>query len=217
MILFTYLIKMVGQIYTDIADQLILNVDLQLSVPGNSNVQETDDIYIIVDNELLNGAKIEIEYEIMAYALNGIAGLTITDFVADTGLGFDPKEKLLTEDKTNEELGWTTCEEGVETSFSPDENGGNMPSGLSKKIVLSKIISNNDENAYVNTARCSTASYGVGQSSATIFRRDVQSEYVIIIPPTGKNYIVFGIVTVLVGLILIIFFISKKRKAKKLF
>lgn len=216
MILFTCLIKMVGQIYTDIADQLTLNVDLQLSVPGNSNVQETDDIYIIVDNELLNGAKIEVEYEIMAYALNGIAGLTITDYVADTGLAFDPKAKLLTEDKTNEELGWTTCEEGVTTSFSPDENGGNMPSGLSKKIVLSKIISNNDENAYVNTALCSTDSYGVGQNSASTFRRLVQSEYVIIIPPTGKNYIVIGIITALVGLILIIFFIGKKRKAKKL-
>lgn len=210
---FTYFKKMDGQIYTDIVDQLVLNINPSLTVSGNGEVQTTDNIFMILDNELVQGAKLEIEYEITAYALNGVAGLTITDYVADSGLAYDPNSKLLTEDKTNEEIGWKYGDNGtVIATF--DSNGGNMPSNTGKKIVLSKLLSTNDDTVYENTALCGTSSYGVGQTTASTLNRLVQSESVVIIPPTGENHII-EIAIALLGFILIVFLIIKKIKAKK--
>ena len=175
-------------------------------------MQVTDSIYLILENELAHGAKIEIEYEITAYALNGISGLTITDYVGDTGLDYDPEAKLLTEDRTNEEVGWKVNSEGVTTTFSSGDSGGSMPSSISKKIVLSKLISTNDDNVYINTAVCSTASYGVGQSVASTFKREVTSEAVTIIPPTGENYVIIIAIASFVILIIILTTIKIKTR-----
>ena len=69
--------------YTIIVDQLVVNNDPLLSASGNGSVQALDDIYIILDNELTYGAKIEIEYEIEAYALNGLVEANIIDLVSE--------------------------------------------------------------------------------------------------------------------------------------
>ena len=60
---YTYLI-ILGQIYNDIVDQLTLYNNPLLSTTETSGVQILDNIYLIIDNELVYGSKIEIEYEI---------------------------------------------------------------------------------------------------------------------------------------------------------
>lgn len=227
-----------GQIYTDLTDQLVLNIDPWLEVTNTNNVQVTDEIHLIVDNELLHGALLEIEYEITTYALNGIVDANITDYVGETGMVYDPDAHLLTENLTNKDIGWKETEEGVtysatyeeddsedviieianseENKESNDSNvGQNLPTSVGKKIVLSKLISTNDRNIYVNTAVCGSSSYGVGEDSATSYRRTVKSEYVRIIPPTGtvnKPIILITIISVIIICVVVIFLIIKKRK-----
>ena len=180
-------------------------------------MQALDDIYIILDNELTYGAKIEIEYEIEAYALNGLVEANITDLVSESGLSFDPNAKLLTEDRTNADYGWEAKEDGsVTNTFLFDEEGGNTPPNLGNKIVLSKLISSNDENIFVNTAIVRTSSYGVGQNIPSTFQNIVQSEAVIIIPPTGVTDFVEVIIIIgAIILIIVSIFIIRKVRIKK--
>lgn len=203
--------------YTIIVDQLVVNNDPLLSASGNGSVQALDDIYIILDNELTYGAKIEIEYEIEAYALNGLVEANITDLVSESGLSFDPNAKLLTEDRTNADYGWEANGDGsVTNTFSSDEEGGNRPPNLGNKIVLSKLISSNDENIFVNTAIVGTSSYGVGQNIPSTFQNIVQSEAVIIIPPTGVTDFVEVIIIIgAIILIIVSIFIIRKVRIKK--
>ena len=110
-----------GQIFTDLTDQLVLNIDPWLEVTNTNNVQVTDEIHLIVDNELLHGALLEIEYEITTYALNGIVDANITDYVGETGMVYDPDAHLLTENLTNKDIGWKETEEGVTYYFYSKE------------------------------------------------------------------------------------------------
>ena len=208
---YTYLI-ILGQIYNDIVDQLTLYNNPLLSTTETSGVQILDNIYLIIDNELVYGSKIEIEYEITASAMNGLTGASVTDYFGRSGLTYDSNSKLLTEDRTNEEVGWKSTGDGeVTATFSA---GGSLPSDFSKKIVLSKIISNNDETTFVNTALSGTSSYGVGQNSPTGLQRLVESEAVTIIPPTGTNSIIWIIITIFI-LLLIIILVRKFEKFKR--
>ena len=95
---------------------------------------------------------------------------------------------------------------------------GNLPTSVGKKIVLSKLISTNDRNIFVNTAVCGSSSYGVGEDSATSYRRTVKSEYVRIIPPTGTvdKYIVLTIIVSTIIIFILIVFLTKKKKISKL-
>lgn len=212
----TYLFNKEGSMYTMIVDQLVVNNNPLLSASGSGSVQALNDIYIIVDNELTYGAKIEIEYEIEAYALNGLVAANIKDLVSQSGLSFDPNAKLLTEDKTNADYGWEANSDGTVTNtFSSDEEGGSKPANLGNKIVLSKIISSNDENIFVNTAIVGTSSYGVGQNTPSSFQNTVQSEAVIIIPPTGVSDFVKIIITIgIILLMVILIFTIRKVKVK---
>ena len=212
-----YLFSKEGTMYTMIVNQLVVNNNPLLSASGNGTVQALNDIYIILDNELTYGAKIEIEYEIEAYALNGLVSANIKDLVSQSGLSFDPNAKLLTEDKTNADYGWEANSDGTVTNtFSSDEEGGSKPPNLGNKIVLSKIISSNDENIFVNTAIVGTSSYGVGQNTPSSFQNTVQSEAVIIIPPTGVSDFVKIIITIgTILLMVILIFIIRKVKVKK--
>lgn len=216
-----------GQIFTDLTDQLVLNIDPWLEVTNTNNVQVTDEIHLIVDNELLHGSLLEIEYEIITYALNGLVDVAITDYVGETGMVYDADAQLLTEDLTNKEIGWRESEDGVTYSKAFEEENenedssnsqGNLPTSVGKKIVLSKLISTNDINIYVNTAVCGSSSYGVGEDSATSYRRTVKSEYVRIIPPTGtvNKYIILTIIVSTIIIFILIVFLIKKKKISKL-
>lgn len=213
-----YLVKLYGQIYNDIVDQLTLNVSTLLSVSNNTYVQATDEIDIIIDNELVYGATLEIEYEMSIYALNGIEEAWITDYVSESGLSYNPKAKLLTEDKTNEEVGWVDGASGITINFEKEEDDDDSPQSITKKIVLSRLLEAGNKNVFRNAALFGVSSYGIGETTASSFRRISRSEYLRIVPPTGtdNNYYTIIIIIAVISLLLIIYLIYKNIKKKRM-
>lgn len=64
-----------------------------------------DDLYMILDNEITQGARLDLEYIINIKSSKPVSILQLQNEV-DKKLSFDPSSKMISEDKTNEDYGW---------------------------------------------------------------------------------------------------------------
>lgn len=205
-------VRPTGVVYNEIVDNLLASNDLMLEAVA-PNILVSDKIFLFLDPEIAHGATLEIEYAITVTALNGLQGYKIKEDLNNNNLKFSENGKLITENKTNKEVGWR-YENGV-----PVKNGSGG-STERNKIVLSTVISAEDFSyTYKNIATCTIRSIGVGESTATTFSRTVESPELSIIPPFGNGnadklelgkYI--PIIITLIGTLAIIVIITKKKK-----
>lgn len=158
-----------------------------------------DKIIITLDNELMQAAQIDIEYKINIKSSYAISSVEIEDLTSKN-LAYDPNAKLLTEDKTNADYGWTlTGESGLYTGEDKNiiySNDSSIPKKgcLQKKIVYSKLLSPAEDS---NFEHSTTFKLGGDSDNGTA---TIPSLSIIITPPYGEknNNTIFILITVLI-------------------
>ena len=147
-----------------------------------------DKIVITLDNELMQGAVIEIEYEINIKSSYAMSSVEIED-LTNGNVVYNPNAKLITEDKTNSDYGWTlTGDSGLYTNQDKDivfSNDSSIPKKgcLSKKIVYSRMLSPAEDANFEHATTFKLA--GDSENGAAT----VSSYSLIITPPYGENNI----------------------------
>ena len=202
-----------GSFYNQIVDNLVQSNDIILDAKAD-NILVSDKIFLFLDPEIAHGATLQIEYVITVSALNGLENYTIEENLTNSNLKFRADNNLLTENKTNGQVGWKY----VNGKLIKTGRGGTTEK---VKIVLSTVISAEDfRYTYKNKAICGIKSVGLGESVATGYSRVVESPEVSIIPPFGdgntyeakiKQYAPM-VITLIVTTGVVIFLITKKKK-----
>jgi len=185
--------QLVGQVLEYIKQFGVNTSTLTPVGTGANSFFSSDGIVIIVDEEFIYGATLEIEYEMTAsryayYGSGNILSCIIRD-KKDKKLTFSQEQKLLTDpSRTNGDYGWVQEGEDVVTSSS----GGNV------KLILSTVITpeqiNNEEGTaidenkgvYENTALCSL-NFDVGSSTVANYNFSSKALDVTILPPFGEK------------------------------
>ncbi len=107
----------------------------------NAKVLDENSIEAEIDDELLNGATLELEYSFNIVTTEEIEEISIENYLS--GLGFDKEAKLITANEMNSTYGWNqTSDTVVITTFSPimekEENGDYKR--IVVKLLLSKVV-----------------------------------------------------------------------------
>ena len=146
-----------------------------------------------IDTELIQSAKLEIEYTIRIKNISHIAvtNFEIIDYLPNN-LSFEEDTKLLTEDATNKDFGWRYKAENITTKLSDmNENiikKDNLTSNEERyiKVVLSKILAptNNDSHFKNYTEIYSYSNADGRMMGKTISGAYDQNDNIII----GKDY-----------------------------
>lgn len=94
-----------GSFYNQIVDNLVQSNDIILDAKAD-NILVSDKIFLFLDPEIAHGATLQIEYVITVSALNGLENYTIEENLTNSNLKFRADNNLLTENKTNGQVGW---------------------------------------------------------------------------------------------------------------
>ncbi len=127
-------------VITDYVDATTLITDVVQSY--NANIGDTNNFFAEIDDELLNGAIMQMEYSFNVVTTEKIEEIKVTDYLQD--LGFDPNTKFITCNETNSTYGWVEGNTGIlQTTINPkneiDEDGKYKQIVI--KVLLTKVIS----------------------------------------------------------------------------
>ncbi len=193
-------------------------------VPTSSGIGQpvlmSNQILLLVDEEILQGAILTIEYEmsVSRYSVYSDGEIYYSKFLdeKDEKLAFDENTPLLTEQsKTNASYEWKMTDEGL---VSNSENN-------TVKLVLSTIITstnNSEGQVYENIAKCNTA-FSIGDNGETArYLITSKAMNVVILPPFGleeqintkesNKLILLGIIGIIFIISIIGSLIIKNRK-----
>ncbi|MBR6034261.1 MAG: VWA domain-containing protein [Clostridia bacterium] len=106
----------------------------------NAKALNENSVEAEIDDELLQGATLEMEYSFNIVTTEEIEEISIEDFI--TSLGFDKDAKLITANETNNTYGWNPVNDTVVTTFAPimekEEDGSYKR--IVVKLLLNKVI-----------------------------------------------------------------------------
>lgn len=144
------------EIYNLICSEVVSSSVTDFTENAQNYFVANDDLYMFLDQEMLQGSKLEVEYVINIKSSIPCIKLELQDEV-DKNLNFDLSSKLISEDKTNEECGWQVNEnlsykDGHNLVLSmtklPEENSELVMKrgrGYQTKLVLSTLLTNQIE------------------------------------------------------------------------
>ena len=222
----------IGTIYENISEQQLLGIYDEIFNTIYEELVETeisdfefeDDIknyiavdtgvFISLDKEIMQGARLDIEYTINIKSSIDINEIEIED-LTDGNIGYSSDSQLLTEEKTNKDYGWNIssetrlCDENKNIlsiyQLNNDEPIIERGQVFQKRILYSKILSSTDDTRFEHS---------------TIVRINGNSEYglaslesvpIVITPPYGDNNNNLIMYIVLFILIIISFILVKKK------
>lgn len=195
---------------------------------NNAGIIAGDDKIIIeVDEEIIHGATLEVEYVLSITSSFDSNYIKITDFYYEDFV-FSQEQKLLTENKTNGDYGWR-----IEDGYLITDSGGNIIDGAKEykvKLVLSTVLTPTrlrDFNRLGNYATFQLNCVDNGER-ITINNNNTDTDDtrikaldLLIIPPSGTSYFLerivwtLSITVVVVSITLIIICIIDYIKTKK--
>lgn len=224
----------VNDIYKTIYTQIISISEPKVTYQMNDVVAliGNDKFVAQVDEEILHGATIEIEYVLGFLIAFDYNNLNIKDYFS-SNLIFNPNQKLLTEDKTNADYGWK-----FENGVLSNDSGNIVRKSIDEhkiKLVLSTMITpgrlsnlgqlRNYMQFSVNQLEKMDGNYKVietihANKSNTDTEENIRSMDVMIIPPTGlttlqKLILVLNIYIFTISIGLIIICIDDYMKSNK--
>ena len=104
------LIGIYDEIYGGICSEIISNSTDNFKQTGKNYFSVGDGIYMFLDQELLQGAKLQLEYIINIKVAFDCFKVELQSNDIDDKLSFDESAKMITEDKTNADYGWVINE-----------------------------------------------------------------------------------------------------------
>lgn len=103
------LTEIYDEIYGEICSEVIDNSVGNFEETGKNYFVTGNDMYMFLDQELIQGAKLQLEYKINIKAAFNCFKVEIQSEMDDK-LGFEESSKMLTEDKSNADYGWAINE-----------------------------------------------------------------------------------------------------------
>lgn len=182
-----------GQVITD------AKIDGDVISGAKQNILDLEDYYLIVDEEIIHGATLEVEYifEFENTTYTQYKDFLITDNL-DEKFKYKGDQKLLTSNKTNQEEGWYLENEKLKNEYN-HELEQNVKNQL--KLVLTTTVTHNEQTdwIYTNSAKGKIDVTKGNMTGKLIL--NAEAEEIILIPP-------FGLDTVMVLGMLVISLIS---------
>lgn len=170
-----------------------------------------DKIILQLDEEIMHGATLKIEYVISITSTFNSSNIVIEDFYDDP-LIFSENEKLLTENKTNKDYGWK-----MQNGKLINDSGGDSIHEAQEhkvKLVLSAVLTPtiiHDLNRIGNSATFQLKNVDTGEEYIINKNTNndpnetrIKSLDILIIPPTGKIALKEKITTILNTIIVIV-------------
>lgn len=198
--------------------QYMVNESTIIPKVNKTSMVTNNSITLFVDEELIYGATLKIEYvfttsRVALYGSGDIYENTIRD-EKDAKLVFRANEKLITDSsKTNSDYGWQDAGNGLMTRVTDNEI----------KLVLSTVITPEmmKDAIFSNSATCYT-SFDVGSGASARYTLSDKAIDVIVMPPFGKEQtniernmpIIIGVIVGIVFFTVIFVIIRKRRKNK---
>lgn len=192
--------NMADTLVNDIYDEIYMKVIL-LSEPttildlNNAGIiPGSDRIILQVDSEILHGATLSVEYVISITNAFDAKNIVIKDF-PENSLQYSSSQKLLTENKTNADYGWS-----YQDGYLYSNSGGNtVPAAqeYKKKLILTTILTSsvlNRSSAFTNYAEFSEDKIlDTGDTSSIVADTaqdggKIRALSFLIIPPTGNSH-----------------------------
>lgn len=209
------------EIYGEICSEIISNSTDNFNQTGKNYFSTGDSIYMFLDQELLQGAKLQLEYIINIKAAFDCFKVELQGEIDDK-LSFDESARMITEDQTNADYGWVinedlTYKDGHNKVISLCKES-DSPYVIKKgkkfeaKLYLSCLLTPKDDTNYANSILFRLN----GEQELT---QQLQSVEINIVPPFGenqnKNIIILLVVVlnIIVG-ILTIYIIHYKKRIK---
>lgn len=154
------LTEIYDEIYGEICSEVINNSTGDFKETGKNYFTTGNNMYMFLDQELLQGAKLQIEYVINIKVAFDCSKVEIQCNMDDK-LSFDESAKMLTEDKTNADYKWGVNEgasykDGNNKVLSICEEAADAPYVIKKgkryepKLVLSCLLTAKDDTNYAN-------------------------------------------------------------------
>ncbi len=212
------------EIYFSICQETIVNtVDDFIENAQNYFVAD-DNLFMFLDQELLQGCLLEVEYIINIKTAFPCTKLELKD-VVDKKFNFNPSSSLISEEKTNADYGWEIDEQlshkkgnGLILSLTesseedPDKDYIIKKGGSYEvKLLLSCLLTTKEDANYTNSL---TFRLKNGDQPDNISNwLETKSMEVNIIPPFGQDQNLltkFIIFTILIIIIIFLIFYSKK-------
>ncbi len=104
------LVELYDEIYNMICSEVVNSSVTDFTEKAQNYFVANDDLYMFLDQEMLQGSRLELEYVINIKTSIPCTKIELQDEV-DKNLSFDLSSKLISEDKTNEDCGWEVNEE----------------------------------------------------------------------------------------------------------
>lgn len=208
--------KQISALKLTLADGSIL-YDIKLQ--GNSSPNSLPGIllsdkslFAAVDEELLHGATLEVEYKFTLQSFSELPclGYSIKDTL-DNKFIYEDNHILLTESIPNSYHGWKVSDDGKSINLSKLDNLTNGQT-VEKKVVLTTTLSVSSLNDYIykNSAKA-TFKFARGSVSKSADAIEVR-----LLPPFGKNsYINFYIMGIVINLTILTFVVLEKHHLKE--
>ncbi len=202
-----------GEIYMSICSEIVDSDVTEFVESAQNYYILNDDLYMFMDNELLQGSLLEIEYLVDIKSSIPCDEIEIQEEV-DRRLNFSQNAKLISEDKTNADYGWTFNEhmsykDGNDIILNIHETSkeGNFVikrgGAYEAKVVLSRILTvEEEEHNYKNNLIFRLNKNG--NMAANLEAIDVN-----IIPPFGENHSQKNVIILISILICILIIISR--------
>lgn len=213
-----------NQIYKEIYKKILSTTEPETTYELNNVGMIAGDNKIIMqmDDEIIHGATLKIEYIINIWTEFKSNDIKIKDYCSDS-LKFNQNEKMLTENKTNKDYNWNMDANGV-IIHNSGSKGSDAEHAYKVKLVLSTVLTKTNfdkfENSITfslkNTENKSVIEGGVNENEK------IKSLGFLIIPPTGivktKNIILTTnmVITVIFLTAVILDILPKKKKSKKM-
>ena len=218
----------VDQIYyqTYVAILMLARPTMQYgNINGAAVIQGDNKIIMQMDDEILHGATLKIEYDICVINARDVTRIKLTD-LHDRNLIFNQNERLLTESRSNSYYGWE-----VKNGELINETG-NIPvlKEHKLKLVLSTVLTPTNKPELENILGINANrvikideehTFGDTIEIGKEEENKIEALKFLIIPPTGEMYmlikdIIIAVnITIIVVLIALLIFAIKKHKQRK--
>lgn len=178
-----------GQVLTD------AQIDGGIVKGAKQNILDLEDYYLIVDEEIIHGATLEIEYlfEFENTTYTPFKDFLITDNL-DEKFKYKDDQKLLTSNKTNNQEGWYLDNDKLKNEYN-HELQQNVKNQI--KLVLSTTITHNDQTdwIYTNSAKGKIDITKGNMTGKLIL--NAKAEEVRLIPPFGMDAVmILGMIVI---------------------
>ena len=209
------LLEIYDEIYNLICSEVVESSITEFTENAQNYFITNDDLYMFLDQEMLQGSKLELEYIVNIKSSIPCTKIELQEEV-DKNMNFDLSSKLISEDKTNEDYGWQVNEDlsfqnghnlVLSINETPDENSEYVirkGRSYQTKIVLSTLLTSQIEDMnYKNKL-----TFRLNEDNN--LSHTLEAMEVNIIPPFGedKSYIkiwIVVLVSIFVGINIIVY------------